>query len=133
MARECRIAATLTTSGTALEGSESGTISDDIDDGVSGGCGRVIAGGNSQKLRETMLVGEASAPTNRVGGKYEAATGAAVPHKLAMMLREELDVSYRVGCHAAGRRDERMEDYEGCGDRDAAGDGSSAGLLGTYE
>lgn len=94
----------------------------DINDGISSG--GVADGGTSEKPRESMPVGKAST-------SFEA--DAAVPHYLAMMLREELDVSCRLGRHAAARGDERMENNEDCGVREAEGHGSSADFLGTDE
>lgn len=131
-ARGCRIAATTTPSGTApAEETQVPALTDDINDGISSGRGKVH-GGNCEKRRETMPEGEALAPTSHGWGEVEAEV--AVPRYLAMMLREELDVSCRLGCHATGRRDGRMEDSEGCGAREAeGGDGASLGLLGTDE
>lgn len=102
-------------------------LGDGINDGISI---RGVAD-NSEKHRETMPEGEVSAPTNQARELFEAA--AAVPHNLAMMLREELDVSYRLGCHAAGRWDGRMEDNEGSGRRKEEGGGSNADFWGTDE
>lgn len=96
-------------------------LGDDIHDGISSG--EVVDGGNSENPQENTTVGRALVPTNHGRGHFEAE--AAVPHCLAMMmLHEELDVSCRLGYHAAGRRDETMEDSDGCQGRDAAGVGS---------
>eukprot|EP00903_Cladosiphon_okamuranus_P005715 g5674.t1 len=127
--RGCRIAETLTLSAMSPEGSEMGTFGNANNDGISSG--GVIDGGNSEKLREKTLVGEALAPKNHGRGHFKAE--AAVPYFLAMMLREELDISCRLGSHPAGGRDDMMEDNDGCDGQEEAADGSIAGLLGTDE
>lgn len=127
--RGCHIAATLTAYGMAPEGSEMRALGDGISNEVSSD--RIADSGNPEKHQETTPVDEASAPTNQAGGRFEAA--ATVPHDLGMMLREELDVSCRLGCHAARGWNERMEDNEGFGSQEAEGGSSGAGLLGADE
>lgn len=75
-----------------------------------------------------MPVGKAVEPTDQAVAQFRAA--AEVPHNLAIILREELDVSCRLGCHEAGRSDGRMEGTEDGGGGEAAGGSSSVGLLG---
>lgn len=111
------------------EETEIRALSNGLDDRISSS--GAVEGGNPEKILETMLAGEALAPKNHHRWNFEGE--AAVPHYLAMMLREELDISCRLGCHAAGWRDGRMEDSEECGGREAEGDGASTGLLGTDE
>eukprot|EP00752_Nemacystus_decipiens_P012770 g11309.t1 len=130
-ARGCRMAATLTSSGMAPEETETPALapSDDINHDIRGRA--AVDGGNPYKLQGTTVAGEALPPTSRDGGDCTAE--AAVPPYLAMMLREEMDVSWRLGCSAVGRRDGRIEGGEGCGGRKPGGDGASTGLSGTDE
>lgn len=105
---------------------------DDDNDGT--GSGGVVDGGNSERLEAPRIavMGEPSTPMNQAGGYFEAGA-AAMPQNLANVLREELDVSCRLGCHEAGQLGERKEDNESFGGQEAKRGGSSAGLCETDE
>lgn len=96
-----------------------------------------------QNRRENEPVGTPLATANRPGGSVEAAAvtsaaaalgadaAAVVPHELALILRDELDVSCRLGsaAAAAGLQKVGTEDVEARsgGAREEEVDGSRAG------
>ncbi len=96
------------------------TTSDGVNRGARGG-GMALDGDSSpENCRQARPVDGPSASTS---------TTVAAPRGLAMMLRGELDVSCRLGCQAAGRRDDGMaRSSEGCDGKAEEGGAPMAGL-----
>lgn len=100
-----------------------------FNDGAGEGEGALDLGDDRQSHREDEPVGAPLAPSNRSGARVEAAA-AAVPHELALILREELDVSCRLGRGEAGPRNGGVEGNGdlGGGAREEEDGGLRAGL-----
>ncbi|CBJ31425.1 hypothetical protein Esi_0255_0016 [Ectocarpus siliculosus] len=83
-----------------------GTLSSRAAPGAAGvsGFNRAISGGDDpENSRGPKTEGEHVGPRSPArGGRGERLAVAAMPHELALLLREELDVSRRLGCDEAG-------------------------------
>lgn len=68
------------------------------------GCNRAISGGDDpENSRGPKTEGEPLGPRSRARGERgERLAVVAMPHELALLLREELDVSCHLGCDEAG-------------------------------
>ncbi|CAM9995358.1 unnamed protein product [Ectocarpus sp. 12 AP-2014] len=81
------------------------TLSSRVAPGVTevSGFNSAISGGDDPENSRGQTEGEHVGPRRRArGGRGERLAVAAMPHELACLLREELDVSRRLGCDEAG-------------------------------
>ncbi|CAB1111661.1 unnamed protein product [Ectocarpus sp. CCAP 1310/34] len=87
---------------------------------VSGFNSAISGGDDPENSRGPKTEGEHVGPRSRArGGRGERLAVAAMPHELALLLREELDVSRRLGCDEAGPwesegRGGRVDSVEDC-------------------